>query len=79
MRRVLGIACAVELAPVPGVNEQLDRTAQGLNTARETPGATGQTRQVVPQLRIYTFHPIRLCFFGHGGVEVVVNWQVMLG
>jgi acyl-CoA reductase-like NAD-dependent aldehyde dehydrogenase len=55
VRSVLGVLVAIELATVPGIDEELDRIAQRLERARETAGLARQTRQIVPQLGIIAF------------------------
>src|SRR5919108_2178764 len=50
--RIAREGALVQLAPVPGVHEELDRTAQGVDRAREAARAAAQTRQIVTQLGI---------------------------
>src|ERR671935_269363 len=47
--RIAREGALVQLAPVPGMHEELDRTAQGLERAREAARAAAQTRQIQAQ------------------------------
>jgi len=58
------IVVFVELAGVPGVDEQRDRLAKGGKGAGEATAATPQTSEIVPQFGVIAFDAVRLALAG---------------
>lgn len=54
----------IELALVPGMNEELHMRPQGLQAARETTGASHQSGQIVTKLGVARLDAVGLDFIG---------------
>jgi hypothetical protein len=79
---VAGIAregTLVELAPVPGVDEELDGPAQGVDRAREAAGFARQAGQIVAQLGVVGLDRVRLALAGRDGVAARIVDKRVIG
>ena len=79
MRGIAGEGALVELAPVPGMDEELDRTAQGVDRAREAARAAAQARQVVAQFGIVGLDTVGLTLAWRDGVPSGIVDQPLIG
>lgn len=64
MSGVLGVLATIELAAIPGIDEQLDRIAQRPERTGEAAGFARQPREIVPQVRIVAFDRVGLTLVG---------------
>lgn len=64
MGRILGMGAAIELPPIPGVDEELHRIPQRLEGARGTAWAVPQPREVVAEGGVVALHRVRLALIG---------------
>ena len=76
---VAGEGAPVELAPVPGMHEELDRMAQGVDRAREAARAATQTRQIVAQLGIVGLDAVGLALARRDGVCARIVDERLIG
>lgn len=69
----------MQLAPIPDMDEQLDRAAQGVERAREASGVAAQAHQVVAQLGVVRLHAAGLALTGRDRMLAGMIDQARIG
>ena len=69
----------VELPPVVAIDKQAQGTFQSIRATRKTPGRSGQSRQVVTQLGIVSFHRVGIGFAFRDFISAQVIPQAVIG
>src|SRR5919201_2071259 len=69
----------VQVAAIPGVDEELDGPAQGVERAREAARLAPQAGQIVAQLGIVGFNSVRLALAGCDSVAARVVDERVIG
>ena len=73
------IKLLIELASVVAVDKQAQGTIKRMGTTRETARRSCQTRQVVAQFGVVTFHRIRICLAFRNLISTPVIPQTLIG
>jgi hypothetical protein len=73
------IGAPMELAAVPGIDEELDGAAQGVEGTREAPRRAGEAGQVVAQLGVIRLDGVRLALSRGDGVLAGIVDQPVVG
>ena len=69
----------MELAAVPGIDEELDGAAQGVDGPREAPRPAGEAGQIVAQLGVIRLDGVRLALSRGDGVLAGIVDQPAVG
>ena len=73
------VALFVELPPVVAIDKQAQGTFEGVRATRETSRRSRQTRQVVAQLGVVSFHRIGIGFACRNFISTPVIPQAVIG